>query len=141
MTSFNFLNRASVALPLILLTILDLKMRTLLNLIGSYFLNLKTSFIIRLSISYLLDTQKGALGVIIQPSFQSCFISLKLAFFLAIIKAINSLTLFLIAVINCSLKLIRYQRFCNLFRRLLLRYSCSTSIIIILELQSPSRVY
>jgi len=56
MTSLNFLNRALVALPLILLTILDLKMRTLLNLVGLYFLNLKTPFVIRPSISYLLDT-------------------------------------------------------------------------------------
>ena len=69
MISLNFLNRALIALPLILLTILDLKMRTLLNLVGLYFLNLKTPFIIRLSISYLLDAWKGALKVIIQPSF------------------------------------------------------------------------
>ena len=40
MISLNFLNRALVALPLILLTIFNLKMRTLLNLIGLYFLNL-----------------------------------------------------------------------------------------------------
>ena len=44
MTSFNFLNRVLVALPLILLTIFNLKMRTPLNLIGLYFLNLKTFF-------------------------------------------------------------------------------------------------
>ena len=69
MTSLDFLNRASVALPLILLTILDLKIRTLSNLIGLYFLNLKTSLIIRPSISYLLDTWKGAPRVIIQSSF------------------------------------------------------------------------
>ena len=69
MISLNFLNKASVALPLILLTILDLKMQTLLNLVGLYFLNLKTSFIIKPSISCLLDTWKGASGVIIQPSF------------------------------------------------------------------------
>ena len=69
MTSFDFSNKVLVALPLILLTILNLKMRTLLNLIGSYFLNLKTPLIIRLSISYLLDTWKGAPKVIIQPSF------------------------------------------------------------------------
>ena len=69
MTSLDFLNGVSVALPLILLTIFNLKMRTLLNLIGLYFLNLKTPFIIRLSISYLLDTWKGAPRVIIQPSF------------------------------------------------------------------------
>ena len=56
MISLNFLNRALVALPLISLTILDLKMQTLLNLIGLYFLNLKTPLIIRLLISYLLDT-------------------------------------------------------------------------------------
>ena len=56
MTSRNFLNGASVALPLILLTILNLKIQTLLNLVGLYFLNLKTPLIIRLSISYLLDT-------------------------------------------------------------------------------------
>ena len=54
--SFNFLNRALVALPLISLTILDLKMQTLLNLVGLYFLNLKTLFIIKLLIFYLLDT-------------------------------------------------------------------------------------
>ena len=53
--SLNFLNRALVALPLILLTIFNLKMRTLLNLIGLYFLNLKTSLIIKPSIFYLLD--------------------------------------------------------------------------------------
>jgi hypothetical protein len=34
-------------------------------------------------------------------------VSLKLAFSLAIIKAINNLTLFLMAAINYSLKLIR----------------------------------
>jgi hypothetical protein len=56
MTSLDFLNRALVALPLILLTILDLKIWTLLNLIGLYFLNLKTFLIMRLSISYLSDT-------------------------------------------------------------------------------------
>ena len=65
MTSLNFLNRALVALPLILLTILNLKMRTLLNLIGLYFSNLKTPFIIRLLISCLLNAWKGAYGVII----------------------------------------------------------------------------
>ena len=65
MISLNFLNRASVVLPLILLTIFDLKMQTLLNLIELYFLNLKTPLIIRLSISYLLDAWKGAFGVII----------------------------------------------------------------------------
>jgi len=65
MTSLNFLNRALVALPLILLTILNLKMRTLLNLVGLYFLNLKTPLAIRLLISYLLDAWKGAPGVII----------------------------------------------------------------------------
>ena len=65
MTSLNFLNRALVALPLILLTILDLKMQTLLNLIGLYFLNLKTPFIIRLLISCLLDAWKGTFKVII----------------------------------------------------------------------------
>ena len=69
MTSLDFLNRASVALPLILLTILDLKIQTLLNLVGLYFLNLKTFLIIRLLISYLLDTWKGAPKVIIQPFF------------------------------------------------------------------------
>ena len=69
MTSLNFLNGVLVALPLILLTIFDLKMQTLLNLIGLYFLNLKTSFIIKLLISYLLDAWKGAPRVIIQPSF------------------------------------------------------------------------
>ena len=65
MISLNFLNRALVALPLILLTIFNLKMRTLLNLIGLYFLNLKTSFIIKLSISYLLNTWKETPKVII----------------------------------------------------------------------------
>ena len=65
MTSLNFLNRASVALPLILLTILNLKMRTLLNLIRLYFLNLKTPLIIKPLISYLLDAWKGASKVII----------------------------------------------------------------------------
>ena len=65
MTSLNFLNRVLIALPLILLTILNLKMQTLLNLIGLYFLNLKTPLIIKLSISYLLDTWKGAFRVII----------------------------------------------------------------------------
>ena len=69
MTSLNFLNRALVALPLILLTILDLKMQTLLNLVGLYFSNLKTPLIIKLSISYLLDAWKGAFRVIIQLSF------------------------------------------------------------------------
>ena len=34
--------------------------------------------------------------------------SLKLAVFLAVIKAINNLTLFLIAATNWSLKLIKY---------------------------------
>ena len=65
MTSLNFLNRALVALPLILLTIFDLKMQTLLNLIGLYFLNLKTPLIIKLLISCLLDAWKEAPGVII----------------------------------------------------------------------------
>ena len=69
MTSLNFLNRVLVALPLILLTILDLKIQTLLNLVKLYFLNLKTPLIIRLLISYLLDTWKGAPRVIIQLSF------------------------------------------------------------------------
>ena len=55
MISLNFLNKVLVALLLILLTILDLKMRTLLNLIGLYFLNLKTPFIIKLLIFYLLN--------------------------------------------------------------------------------------
>ena len=44
MISFNFLNKVLVALPLILLTILNLKIQTLLNLIGLYFLNIKTFF-------------------------------------------------------------------------------------------------
>jgi len=69
MTSLNFLNGALVALPLILLTILNLKMQTLLNLIGLYFLNLKTFLIIRLLISCLLDAWKEASRVIIRPSF------------------------------------------------------------------------
>ena len=55
MIGLNFLNKALVALPLILLTIFDLKMRTLLNLVGLYFLNLKISLIIKLLISYLLN--------------------------------------------------------------------------------------
>ena len=69
MTSLDFLNRALVALFLILLTILDLKIQTLLNLVGLYFSNLKTPLIIKLLISYLLDAWKGTLEVIIQPSF------------------------------------------------------------------------
>jgi len=69
MTSLDFLNRVLVALPLILLTILNLKIRTPLNLVGLYFLNLKTPFIIRPLISCLLDTWKGAPKVIIRPSF------------------------------------------------------------------------
>ena len=141
MTSLNFLNRVLVTLSLILLTIFNLKMRTLLNLIRSYFLNLKTPFIIKPLISCLLDTWKGILRVIMQPSFQNYFVILKLAFSLAIIKAINNLTLFSVAATNCSLKSIKYQRFCNPFRRLLLRYSCGISTITILKLQSPSRAY
>ena len=69
MISFNFLNKVLVALPLILLTIFDLKIQTLLNLVGLYFLNLKTLFIIKLSISYLLNTWKGTPRVIIQTFF------------------------------------------------------------------------
>ena len=65
MISLNFLNRALVALRLILLTNFNLKMRTLLNLVGLYFLNLKTFLIIRPLISYLLDTWKGVPEVII----------------------------------------------------------------------------
>jgi len=65
MTSLNFLNGALVALPLILLTIFNLKIQTLLNLVELYFSNLKTPLVIRLSISCLLDAWKGALGVII----------------------------------------------------------------------------
>ena len=64
MISLNFLNRVLVALPLILLTIFDLKMRTLLNLVKLYFLNLKTPLIIRLLISYLLNAWKGVLRII-----------------------------------------------------------------------------
>ena len=139
MTSLNFLNKALVALPLILLIILNLKTHILLNLIGLYFLNLKTLLIIRLLIFYLLDAWKGAPRVIIRPSFQSCFASLKLASSLAVIKAINSLTLFLIVVINYSLKLIRYQQFYNPFGQPLPRYSYSASTTIILESSSPSR--
>jgi len=56
MTSLNFLNGALIALPLILLTIFNLKIRTPLNLVGLYFLNLKTPLVIRPSIFYLLDT-------------------------------------------------------------------------------------
>jgi len=69
MISLNFLNRALVALPLILLTIFNLKIQTLLNLVGSYFLNLKTPLIMRPLISYLLDAWKGAPEVIMRPSF------------------------------------------------------------------------
>jgi hypothetical protein len=65
MTSLNFLNRVLVALPLILLTTLNLKIQTPLNLIGLYFLNIKTPFIIRPLISYLLDIWKRAFRVII----------------------------------------------------------------------------
>ena len=65
MTSLNFLNRALVTLPLILLTIFNLKIQTPLNLVGLYFLNLKTLFIIRLLIFYLLNTWKGVPKVII----------------------------------------------------------------------------
>jgi len=65
MTSLNFLNRALIALPLILLTILNLNMQTLLNLVGLYFSNLKTSLIIRPLISCLLDAWKEAPRVII----------------------------------------------------------------------------
>ena len=65
MISLNFLNKVLVALPLISLTILNLKIRTLLNLLGLYFLNLKTPLTIRPSISYLLDIWKGASRVII----------------------------------------------------------------------------
>jgi hypothetical protein len=128
-------------LPLISLTILNLKMRTLLNLIRLYFLNLKTLLIIRLLISCLLDAWKGAFRVIIRPSFWSCFVSLKSAFSLAVMKAINNLTLLLMIVINYSLKLIRYWRFCNPFRQLLPRYSCSISTTTVLKSWSPFRVY
>jgi hypothetical protein len=69
MTSLDFLNKVLVALPLILLTILDLKIWTPLNLVGLYFLNLKTPLVIRLLISCLLDTWKGAPRIIIQLSF------------------------------------------------------------------------
>ena len=65
MISLNFLNRVLVALPLILLTILNLKIQTLLNLVGLYFLNLKTSLIIKPLISYLLNAWKGTFRVII----------------------------------------------------------------------------
>jgi len=58
--------------------------------------------------------------------------SSKLSFSLAVIKAINNLTLFLIAVINCSLKLIRYWRFRDPFRRPLPRYSYGASTNIVL---------
>jgi hypothetical protein len=134
MTNLNFLNGALVALLLISLTILDLKMRTLLNLVGSYFLNLKTPLVIRLLISCLLDTWKGAFGVIIWPSFWSCFVSLKSAFSLAVMKAINNLTPLLIVAINCSLKLIRCWQFCNPFKQPLLHYGCGIFTITILKL-------
>jgi hypothetical protein len=55
-TTANIRSVTLVALPLILLTIFNLKIQTLLNLVGLYFLNLKTPLIIRLLISYLLDT-------------------------------------------------------------------------------------
>jgi hypothetical protein len=83
-------------------------MRTPLNLVGLYFLNLKTPLIIRPLISYLLNAWKEAPKVIIQPSFWSYFMSLKSAFSLAVMKAINNLTLLLMAATNCSLKLIKY---------------------------------
>ena len=134
MTSLNFLNRASVALPLISLTILNLKIWTLLNLVGLYFSNLKTFLAIKLSISYLLNTWKRAPRVIIQPSFQNYFVSSKSAFSLAVIKAIDSSTPFLVAAINCSLKSIRCWRFHNPFKRPLPHYSCGISITIISEL-------
>src|SRR6266702_4474208 len=108
MTSLDFSNGASVALPLILLTILDLKMQTPLNLIGLYFLNLKTPLAIRLLIFYLLNAWKGVLGVMIRPSFWSCFVSLKSAISLDVIKAIDNLILLLMAAMNYSLKLIKY---------------------------------
>jgi hypothetical protein len=63
--SLNFLNKALVVLPLILLTILNLKIWTPLNLIGLYFLNLKTLFVIKPLISCLLNIWKGAPRVII----------------------------------------------------------------------------
>ena len=44
MTSLNFLNRALVALPLILLTIFNLKMRTLLKLNKVILFKFKDSF-------------------------------------------------------------------------------------------------
>jgi len=69
MTSLNFLNGVLVALPLILLTIFNLKIQTPLSLVGLYFLNLKTPLVIRPSISYLLNAWKGAPRVIIRPSF------------------------------------------------------------------------
>ncbi len=116
MTSLDFLNGVLVAFPLISLTILDLKIWILLNLVGLYFLNLKTPLVIRLLISCLLDAWKGTPGVIIWPSFQSYFTSLKSAFSLAVIKAINNLTLFLIVAINYSLKLTRYWQFYDPFR-------------------------
>jgi hypothetical protein len=65
MTSLDFLNKILVALPLILLTIFNLKMQTLSNLIRLYFLNLKTPLAIRLLISYLSDTWNGAPRVVI----------------------------------------------------------------------------
>ena len=120
-------------MPLISLTIFDLKMRTLLNLVKLYFLNLKTPLIIRLSISYLLDAWKRAPRVIIRPSFWSCFASLKLAFSLAIIKAINNSTLPLMAAINYSLKSTKYWQFYNPFGRPLPRYSYGISITIVLK--------
>ena len=50
--------------------------------------------------------------------------SLKSAFSLAVIKAINNSTLFLVAATNCSLKSIRCWRFRDPFKRPLPRYSC-----------------
>ena len=71
MTSLNFLNKISVALPLILLTIFDLKMQTLLNLVGLYFLNLKTFFIIKLLMTififnpyFLITIIRTLLGIV-----------------------------------------------------------------------------
>jgi hypothetical protein len=127
MTSLDFLNRASVALPLISLTILDLKMWTSLNLAESYFSNLKIFLVIRLLIFCLSDTWNRASEVVIQPSFQNCFISSKSLFSLAVIKTIDNSTLLSIAVINCSSRSACCQQFCNPFRWSLPQYGCSIS--------------
>ena len=125
-------------LSLILLTILDLKMRTLLYLIGLYALNLKTPLVIRPSISYLSNAWNRAPGVIIRPLLRSCKASWKSAFSLAVINTINSLVLFSIVIRNYSLKSTSRRRFRDPFGRSLPRSGCGTSTIIVSELFSWS---